>query len=89
MENQIIYFLEISSENRFIDDSYGLLELETTYNLSIGDLINIKNKPYSGKLIEDYKTYLFEIVDRIFISDDDNENNGGVMTLVIIPYFVI
>lgn len=44
------------------DDLYDLLELETTYNLCIGDVINLKNKPYTEKLLEDYKTYFFEIV---------------------------
>lgn len=86
MENLIIYFLKISSDTPLNDNLYDLLELETTYNLCIGDVINLTNKPYSEKLVEDYKTSFFEIVGRMFISDDDNENNGGVMTLIIKPY---
>lgn len=88
MENAVIYFFKISSENPNIDNLYDLLELETTYNLFIGDVVNLKNKSYCQNLEEDYKTYFFEIIGRMFVSDDDNENYGGVLTLVIKPYFV-
>jgi hypothetical protein len=88
MENSIIYFLKISSKNPANDDLYDLLELETTFNLCIDDVINLKNKPYCDKLVEDYNTYFFKIVGRMFISDDEHENNGGVLTLVMEPYFV-
>lgn len=88
MENSIIYFLKLSSEKPHIDDFYNLLDLETTYNLSVGDVINLKNKPYSDNLVQDYQTYLFKIIDRVFLSDDDNENNGGVLTLSVVPYFI-
>lgn len=79
--------MKITSENPSNDDLYDLLEL-ATYNFNIGDIINLRNKPYNEKLVEDYKTYFFKIAGRMFISDDDNENNGGVMTLVIEPYFL-
>jgi len=86
--NSNIYFLKISSKDKSKTELYDLLDLETTYNLSKGDVINLRNKSYSANLEEDFKTFYFEIVGRMFISDDDNENNGGVMTLVIEPYFV-
>lgn len=41
MENSIIYFLKITSENPSNDDLYDLLELKTTCNLNLGDIINL------------------------------------------------
>ena len=88
MENSIIYFIEIASDQLSSDKLWGFLELETTYNLFVGDVINFVNKPYSNKLVKDYKTYSFEIISRQFTADDDHENNGGVITLVVKPFFV-
>jgi len=59
LENAVIYFLKISSENSNVDNLYDLLELETIYNLFIGDVINLKNKSHGRKLLEDYKTHSF------------------------------
>lgn len=32
--------------------------------------------------------HFFKITGRMFIFDDDNENNGGVITLLIEPHFI-
>ncbi len=55
--------------------------IENTQILSIHRLVNrlksLKNdKSYCRKLEEDYKTYYFGMVGRMFSSDNNNENYG-------------
>lgn len=85
MENSIIYFLVFNSNNNFNDESWNDLQLLTTHNLMVGDIINLEKEAYSDSLTKDFETCIFEIVSRTFTSDSDNDSTGGIIKLILKP----
>lgn len=87
MENWNFYFLNIlsndSTEDKF---SWEDLELETIYNLNIGDIIDLRNEKYSTDIKNEFNTTLFIIVNRRFIADSNNSLFGGVIILELKAY---
>ncbi len=85
MENSHIYFINIIVPGKSVDKDWSFLQFETTFNLIVGDIINLKNYINIEGLVNDYKTETFKIMGRNFILDEDNEASGGTMLLEVEP----
>ncbi|MDV4099062.1 hypothetical protein CMT22_17710 [Elizabethkingia anophelis] len=85
MENSHIYYINIIVPGKSVDKDWSFLQFETTFNLIVGDIINLKNHIDIEDLVNDYKTKTFKIMGRGFILDEDNETSGGIMLLEVVP----
>lgn len=80
MDNMQYYFIFFDTFNKNYD-----IEFETTGNLVTGDIIDIRHFDNRESLFEEYKTEHFIIKQRVFISDNNFENVGGIFNLLVEP----
>ncbi|AIL44425.1 MULTISPECIES: hypothetical protein [Elizabethkingia] len=67
------------------EDDGGSLQIVTTANLVVGDILNFQKEDEGEKIFEQFKTKEFLIKKRVFISDPYDENVGGVFSLYVEP----
>ena len=78
----ITYFIYFKTEK-----GNGLdFQFETIGNLVVGDIVDLRCHNIGKDLLKEYKTEQFLIIKRVFISDENLENIGGIFHLYVQPY---
>ncbi len=67
------------------EDDGESLQIITTANLVVGDILNFQKEDECEKIFEQFKTKEFLIKKRVFISDPYDENVGGIFNLHVEP----
>lgn len=67
------------------EDDGGSLQIVTTANLVVGDILNFQKEDEGEKIFEQFKTKEFLIKKRVFISDPYDENVGGIFSIYVEP----
>lgn len=85
MDNINYYFLQFASNDPKLNIEWDDLQIDTTANLLIGDILTLEKESFTEQLISDFGTIMFVIRKRVFKFDNGFENVGGVFRLYIEP----